>query len=250
MAAGKRAPGHCLASPCDCGAAPTCTVDVTVKGCNAQVLSGAVVKIWTDSSKTTLLGSGTTDGSGFVSIGIAATPTWYWESSHPTGRLATESGTTSCSGGYKALAVSMTTASAGYHCSLFCALPLADTLHYSDPFNGAVTLTWVSPGAWSGSTTTNFPGCTNPPDPSTCVAQPGIPVIVTLSSALAVQFPRGFGGGCASCAAPGGPTPICTGPRITTVCPPSLYVEGSFRAFNVNPCASAFDPDIIGTVTE
>lgn len=161
------APGEC----CDCGGCPM-VFDVT--GCRSVKLPGALCSVWTDSSKTTFVGSATTDSAGAATVPVPGAGSYYSEISHS--RFATNTGTSTVAcpaGTTRTVTLSPAT---GYHCiplGTACALPAADTLYLVTSFGNA-TLTYNAAGTggggpdWLGGVDVDYPGgC------GTCTSYPG-----------------------------------------------------------------------------
>jgi hypothetical protein len=133
--------------------------------CDGSPQSGATVNVWTDSSKTTLIASGTTDGSGAVDLNLGShAGSIYYEVTQS--RFATASATVTVSCGQYNSIVPRTvnlTAATGYVCVSSCAVPVATTLHATHPKFGAITLTYNASGTfgagWYTTVTYSYPGC-------------------------------------------------------------------------------------------
>lgn len=80
---------------CCCDEEGTCDVTIhVVDNCTpSHLVLGASVSVWTNSGKTTLLGSGTTDSSGNVTIDVGSAGTYYYEVSDSFPCFATVSAT-------------------------------------------------------------------------------------------------------------------------------------------------------------
>jgi hypothetical protein len=144
---------------CGCPGTPQ-SQSFTVKGCNAIVYPGVTVSVY-DTSGGTLLQSGTTDGSGNVTLA--------W-----TGAAATWVEVTGMSGRFNAFGVAITvnpqtlqlTAATGYVCFPSCLIPLPTTLQLTDSVIGNATLSYNGSSAWAGSKVYSYPGYTCPGFPS------------------------------------------------------------------------------------
>jgi hypothetical protein len=146
-----------------------CFVYFNITGCNGSALPGATVSVWTNSTKTTLLATGTTDGSGNVDLNIATAggTTLYYEVSAPRfTTAAVTTGTFTC-GQYNdltPLTVALSPA-AGYTCTSCCNLPLANTLHVTSTCGATVTLTRHTFN-WNDGSTFFFDDCSIQPGAS------------------------------------------------------------------------------------
>lgn len=228
---------------CDCRCSSGCDVTFGVRGCNSILMAGASVSVWADSSKAVLYGSGVTDGSGHATINVPPGG-YYYEATHPR-FTDTGSGTGTCSGAAGSVNVPLSSAASGYVCTLFCGLPLPSTLHYSDTFNGSITLTWTG-SVWRGSTTTTFPGGTDSGG-NTCV---GVTQTVTISIAPTGGTTVGYkrvSPACTRCA--GGTTNTnCSGGNAQGDCSSGAFVatvewlSGLINPVDLHP--------ILGTFTE
>lgn len=222
MPATNQDPGRC-----NCSVA-TCNVNFNLRGCNSVALVGAVANVWTDSSKTTFIGSATSNGSGTAAVNIGFAPrTVYYEISKS--RFVTLTGTATFAACGDGLLLTLSPAS-GYHClSGGCADPLADTLHYSDADGRTATLTFAA-GTWGPATTTaaDFSATIAPCSP-TCAGVVGYSYAVRLVAAGgSVEFDAVRAGAAA-------PASFCPGavfdPGWTSAsaqqvtCPPSLVIH-------------------------
>lgn len=114
-------------------------ITVTVQGCSAVALVGALVTI----TRGTFSFSGTTNGSGQVVWTNAPVGSWTATASKAGFNLGTTTGNSTCNSNSIGT-ISMPVAS-GYHClGTGCADPATDTLHANDPIAGLVPLTWKS----------------------------------------------------------------------------------------------------------
>jgi hypothetical protein len=139
-----------------------CFVYFNITGCNGSALPGATVSIWTNSTKTTLLATGTTDASGYIDLNIATAggAAVYYEVAYSPRftTAAVTTGTIAC-GQYNDLApltVALSPA-AGYTCLSSCEVPLANTIHATFSTAGLVTLiksgaNWTATGTVAGQT--------------------------------------------------------------------------------------------------
>jgi hypothetical protein len=148
---------------CTC-ASPTITGTVT--GCGSLAVNGLTVEARDSTSTGTLLGSTTTNSSGAYTLsgltghvsGNAIVLVFKFGSrfTTTTTTLSYTTGTPtstqwSCGASTAAGTKAMGTAASGYHCYPGCAIPLADTLSYTD-VNGTVSMTY-SAGAWRACST-------------------------------------------------------------------------------------------------
>lgn len=154
-----------------------CTVQNSCWGTpGSNPLSGVSVAVSQNGSP---LGTFTSDSAGKVAgveapLNVADFPLSA-TASHP--RFATQTvGLSACAAG--AVGLIAGGVAAGYHCSNSCSLPLADTLHVTDPvYGGTVALTYSGAGVdanWSGSQLVDYPGG------GPCAASAGVLVRYTL----------------------------------------------------------------------
>lgn len=140
-----------------------CYACFTVMGCNNLPLAGATVHIWTNSAKTTSVGTATTDSSGkaCIDIGQVAVSRYYEVTKSP--RFTMFSATVSMIPG-DVFEVFLPVA-AGYYCDMIpaCADPLPGTLHATHPKFGPLTLTYNASGSygagWYATTSHTYSGC-------------------------------------------------------------------------------------------
>ncbi len=138
-----------IGHPCCCaGGPPVCNTTICVKGnCggSSPVLAGATVTI--KSGGVTIV-SGTTDGTGCVTLNIGTAGSYTVVISFPGYTTNTSTHTLSCGG---TTTISLTAVDTGYHCSCDhnCAEPVPDTLTGSDGM-GSFTLTYQSVGGNAG----------------------------------------------------------------------------------------------------
>ena len=161
--------GFSSSGPCGC-CEGSCIVRVSVFGCDATLalsVEGATVNVWTDSSKTTLIDSGTTVFGGYYDADVGTAGTYYLEIIASRFNTYTGSRSFVCGG---SLGQTLTPAS-GYHClnGMSCPLPLSDTLYATHSVFGTVTLSWVSTDTWTGTGSYSYSGCG---DPAYCVSPP------------------------------------------------------------------------------
>jgi hypothetical protein len=220
----------------------------TVTGCNLLRLAGATVSIWTDSSKAAFKASGVTSNVGVVTVDVP--PTFYYEVTHPR-FVGKKSGSRSCSVSASNQNVDFSSNSvvSGYYCTTWCGSPLKDTLHYSDPIMGAVTLSNSGSGGWIGTTSHTFSAGTSS-NGSTCA---GATVTVKLiffgpiSSAVRVEYPYTTSTRCA-----GGPNTFGAQSVVnaTSCVPGSILLTPSWSKVNLDPVASDPTTIISGALTE
>ena len=137
-----------------CGCS-SCTQTFTFRGCNNSLLTGANVRVRA-SSGGTILTTGTTNGSGVVTLSWSGSNTVWVETVSP--KFAGQSQTVTC-GGSKI--VSFNPAS-GYYCVICCAYPVPSTLYWSDSYLGlsSIPITYDAPNTrWDATTSCNYPGC-------------------------------------------------------------------------------------------
>jgi hypothetical protein len=131
----------------NCGCGPTtCNVTFFVAACTTG-MPGATVNVWTNSSKTTLVATGTTDATGHVTLDVGSAGTYYEEVISPTARaVAPAAGNTTYSCGSTRNVV--LTLAAGYvACFDGCYIPSPTNLHD----NNGETWAWQSASAcWQG----------------------------------------------------------------------------------------------------
>jgi hypothetical protein len=151
----------------DSGSPRCCFLTFLVTDASATPLPGITVTVWTNSSKTTLLGSAVSDAGGLADVNLGTTggASVYYEAGG--GRYAVTSGTTgtvSC-GQWNAgnpFAVALAVAS-GYVQTPACPQPIATTLHATHPRYGAITLAYNGSGAhgpgWYATVNYAYPGC-------------------------------------------------------------------------------------------
>lgn len=219
-----------------CCCNPTCNQVFHVTGCNALGLEGATVGVWTDSSKTTLVATGTTDASGNLTLDLGSAGTYYREVS--ASRFATASGnfTATCTGGTVSDALSP---ASGYHCYTGCSIPLPDTLHFSDSALGTSgTATWFAPlSRWLGSDSFSTFGCGG------CPAGTAVTVGYALETTGVITVSwQVDGSGCP--VASGTPTSIHNIAGLATTCPMSFSAAWSFtdagKLYCSNPAVVTF----------
>lgn len=203
---------------CDCGCGSACSQTFTVQGCISG-LAGATVEVW-DSGGTTLLQSGTTNGSGQVTLTWTGTGSIVAKVTGMSARFAafSQSMTVTC-GGTRTLSLSAAT---GYSCCAACNLPLANTLFLTDSIVGAVTLTH-SGSTWTGTVVYSYPQCVTAL--TTCVA-----VSVTLTYTFQCT-----GSGSFSCTVSG--KHVTGGPGVC--CPGGPFNTGTISSFASNTAAGS-----------
>jgi hypothetical protein len=155
-------PGGC----CGCGGA-TCNATFIARGCNSGALTDATVSLYTDSSKATLVATGTTSGGSVVlNVGAAGT---YWRVISRARFTTSESSVAVTCGGTYTTTLSPT---ADYVCSLCCTssvLPQPRTLYLTDA-DGTHTLTFATTGSqdyWHGCHTKTVNAVIDPGSPCT-----------------------------------------------------------------------------------
>jgi hypothetical protein len=220
----------------------------TVTGCSSLRLAGADVKIWTDSSKSTLRASGTTASNGVVMIDVPST--FYYEVTHPR-FVGKKSGTRTCgvSGSTQNVDFSSNTPVTGYYCTTWCGSPLKDTLYYSDPIMGAVTLVNTGSGGWVGTTSHTFSAGTS----SNGNACSGATVTVTFtffgpfSSSVRIAYPYDSSTRCPGGASTFGAQAVT---NATSCVPGAILLTPAWPKGNLDPVATDPTTVITGTLTE
>lgn len=146
---------------CCCVTSPPCNVTIHVTGCGGLALRGATVKVWTNSGKTVLIASGTTNASGDVTLDLVSVGTGWIEILGVTRfNDINQSFGWSCSRTYS---FAMTVAT-GFACVGGCAWPIKNVLQLTDSVYGAFTLTrsgsiWLSGPGFPNGINIGFPGC-------------------------------------------------------------------------------------------
>jgi hypothetical protein len=129
-----------------CGCA-TCPVTFFVTACGSFGLQGATVNVWKTSAMATLVATGNTDSSGYVTLDVGTAGAYYQQVVTNTPRLkppANISTTYTCNGSVTAI----TTLGTGYGgCFNGCALPAASTLHSNHPGLTCGTMVFGSGGS-------------------------------------------------------------------------------------------------------
>ena len=218
---------------CNCPAG-TCTVNFRVNGCGGLVYPSVPTVNVFDHSGGTLLASGTVDATGHVILTFTGTSGTFWVTiTTASARFNSYAQTDNltCGG---AFTITLTAAT-GFQCIAGCPIPLANTLHLTDPAiaGGPVTatLTWTGTD-WAGTANVSFPGnsCTG----VTCAAAT-VPVtyVFLTSGELSISFPSGgLGGQCPT--ATGGAGTGLFGPLDgITACP--LSFAASWNSGNFIP---------------
>jgi hypothetical protein len=137
------------------GAGCGCRQTFTVIGCSSHPLTGHVLNVY-DHSGGTLLTTGTTDGSGVVTLTWNGSPSVFVIPAG--GRFIGQSLTVSCGG---STTITFAIDTTNYACTSLCADPISKTLHLTDSVLGSATLTYAA-SQWSGTTTYTYPaygGC-------------------------------------------------------------------------------------------
>lgn len=229
----KFSPGHC-GPDCGCEGLPGCEVIFDVTLCDFVFTDGATISVWDDATKARFLGSGVSDSSGQAIFTIHPTDrfSWYWEATFDHERIGVASGEGfDCypdGGGFGPHTEISLVPAAGYYCDV-CRYPLKDTLYYSDPFFGDVTLVNTDGTGWKGSTTKNFPGGTGQGG-TVCTANTQTVQFVYSGGSMLLSFRRGGGVGidpCITCADPSFSVQPCTGGFADPTCPPEDVFFGT-----------------------
>lgn len=147
-----------------------CCVRFVINGCNALGLPNATVKVWTNSSKTTLIGQGVTDSTGSVIMDVHSHGSIYYEASSDRFVTGTRTVTVSVCG--NSVGVLTLLPASGFHCIIGtnCVYPFKDTMFATDRYGNATTVVFDGTGTagWKGTSPTfNYPGCGG------CAAVPG-----------------------------------------------------------------------------
>ena len=207
-----------------------CPARIRIKGCNGILLSGANVEIFTDSGLGTLIDEGTTDDSGEVILGVPHAGTWWVQVSRD--RFATYGGGQNflCEIIDPAVIEIELTAGDRFHCICGCAIPIGESVGFTDSTVGSLTLSYdAGTLGWIGTATYNFPGCPYPG--GFCPAAATVQVWYTLFETAAGADPpchlrveAELFAGCPTAAADGG-TRQNNGDWALTVtdCPDSAY---------------------------
>jgi hypothetical protein len=153
--------GSVFLSP-SAGCGCLCNVFFYVQSCRGGTatfgLANAFVSVWTDSTKTTFLASGTTDGISLLSLPIGAGSRYYEVT--PSSRWVKATGTVTVACGQTVVIVP--TPASGYRCASCCHEPLANTLHASSTCGGGGILTWNGFN-WTDLSTHFFTDCSLQP---------------------------------------------------------------------------------------
>lgn len=194
---------------CNC-TGPTFTQTFLVTGCNAIGYPGLTVSVYTASGGT-LLASGTTDGSGQVTLSWPDTSPatrWVVVTGQSARFLASAQSLTMTTGGTTTIGLAIAT---GYHCLNVCLQPAKDTLVLTDAVTGTLTVTYSTRtvtlfgggGAttltgWWGTLSYNYPDTSAVPGCG-CDPQPGYPIDYVFSGSQVTLYGWvsliGFGGG-------------------------------------------------------
>jgi len=195
---------------CTCGG----TFVVTCNGCGGIALAGESIQVW-DHSGGTLLATLTADGSGNISLAAGT----YWlitADARFVGQNKTVSGATSVT----------FSAASGYNCLSCCAIPLSNTLHYTDNIGTAITLTY-SATQWVGTGSVAIPG-------SCCASQRAgsTTLVFQVNVTTAGHFTPSFypNSAPAYSATAIGTTNMCP----NTTCPPSFSYSQTFSGWAAN----------------
>jgi hypothetical protein len=282
----KNQPGCC---GCGGGACASPTFTGSVTACFSLSAAGVTIEAHDATSGGTLLGSTTTDSSGnytltgltgqIVGNAIVLVFKFGARFTTTTTSLAYTAGTPStgqwsCGASTSTGSRTMGSAASGYHCYPGCAIPLPDTLSYTDA-NGTVTMTY-SAGSWKACSTKTSMTTVVTSVPASCAPTTGtasVPYYITLSDTSTGQLEHDwcqytyFGGtntytsdgtgnnaSCSTstgmnCPVRSGCTATSTGIATVTptkVCPPSLSLSGTIGdgASSPNPGNGSF------TITE
>lgn len=199
-----------------------CCQIINVVGCNSLPVQGATVNVRA-SSGGTILATGTTDGSGNVSLvwtGSCSTSVYIEAIYSP--QFTTAGGTyTVTAGDTTTITLSAAT---GYHCITGCAVPAPDTLHATHPTMGAITFTY-SGGNWIASVSYSYPGF------GACPAKT-VTVTCTWNGSSSYTESWKVSGTCPDDA--GGSTVTATWTSGALACPPGLS-----KTFGITPSAGA-----------
>lgn len=211
-------------NPSGCCCSEGCGHKHKFLGCGSEPAPDVVVKLWDSAAKAVKYDEGTTDSTG--SVELTAPSGAYLEASHPSGRFATFTATSSCSPEVQSHNL---TAASGYTCVLPlgapCFLPVPTTLHFSSAYWGTATLAFnATTSVWQGTGTFSYPGgCKNPGPPCPAV---DAPFTITISGSVALTYKTElytvFLQGSSTCptagAGTGNATALSSG--TTTVCTP------------------------------
>lgn len=130
-----------------------CVVDFAL-GCTHQAYSGVTVNYYTDSSKTTLISSGTNTTGGAVLNNTHATGTYYREIASTSGRFAVDGRNVTVSTCPQQQNQQLI-AGTGYACMSSCPEPILTTLTAYHPIFGPINYTY-SAGHWIATVSYHF----------------------------------------------------------------------------------------------
>jgi hypothetical protein len=150
-----------------------CLMYFVVTGdCDGLALPGSTVSVWTDSSKATLIDSGTVFADGSYSANLSShAGSIYYEVSHLRYTTSSTTLTVACGdyfgdlSGFGSNPRSVTLVhDTTYVCVTgSCSTPIAKTLHATHPKFGPITLTYNAAGSlgagWYDTVTYSYPGC-------------------------------------------------------------------------------------------
>lgn len=168
----------------NCACAPPLTIKVTTSCVSGVIVAGALVQVYSDSGYTTLVDSGTTDGSGEWSLSIGSSGTYYIRVT-PSAPYAVFTGSrTLTTGGTTVIALGV---DADHICWPGCSTPISKTQPFVDFNFGSGTASWSdTDGAFVGVLTVSVPAL------SPCPAEPALPITYRLRPGtphLSVEYP-------------------------------------------------------------
>lgn len=132
-----------------------CVYNFTLHGCSDIPAEGVSLGVWTDATKATLVGTGTTDANGDVQIvGTQRLSNGHCEASGSRFSTASGNGVTPNPGSSSPLSLSP---ASGYRCTTLCAWPIPEMLHATHPVFGPIAYAY-SGGAWTAVVSYDHPG--------------------------------------------------------------------------------------------
>lgn len=125
------------------GATEDCDPNIRITGCSGLGLSGATIKVYTDDSKTTLIGEDTSDENGDTGITIPGTGDYWVELSHPRYNTIEFLYPITCPSALTQVGFSDFDIAEGYACyGECCAWPVSKVLNFTSDRWGSVSYNW------------------------------------------------------------------------------------------------------------
>jgi hypothetical protein len=135
------------------GGMTCCVVLISVLGCDGIPIDDATINIWTDSTKTTLLHTATSNAIGPVELPVSATACGTYWVEVLAARFPDYEASTTVSYNGEPFDITLASPSVGYECTdLGCGYPLPTTLHATFTNAGPQTFTYAA-GQWTASFT-------------------------------------------------------------------------------------------------